>query len=593
MLYIEEKSNRILLIIRGVGELKNLELSRIFEQITRILKIKGENPFKIRAYEKVALVLENLPIEIETIYRQGGLNDIPGVGAGIAKKIEEFLTTGKLEYYEKLKETLPSGVIELLDISEVGPKTAMLLYEELGVDNIEKLEKAVKGHQIKDLPGMGEKSEDNILRGIELYKRRKERVLLGTALPLAEEIVESLRQLKETSKISFAGSLRRKKETIGDIDILVTSHKPEKIMKTFVSLPQVREILAEGPTKSSVITKDDIHIDVRVVEPISFGAALQYFTGSKAHNIKLRELAVKRGLKINEYGVFNSETGQRITGEKEEEIYKILDLAFIPPELREDRGEIKAAQENKLPQLIECSQIKGDLHLHTKWSDGAHTIRQMAEAAKKRGYKYIAITDHSQSLKFAGGLTEERLKGQIEEIRKLNQELDDFTVLTGIEVDIKSDGSLDFSDEILSKLDVVVAAIHSGFKQESKIITERLVGAMQNRFVSIIAHPTGRLIGYRESYQVDINEIMKVASETGTILEINAYPERLDLNDVHCRMAKDRGVQLAIETDAHSIDGLEFMNLGVDVARRGWLEERDVINTLSLDKLLKRLKSKL
>jgi len=572
--------------------LKNLELSRMFDQIARMLKIKGENPFKIRAYEKVALVLENLPIDIETIYQQGGLNNIPGVGTGIAKKIEEFLTTGELEYYEKLKETIPSGVIELLNISEVGPKTAKLLYEELGVDNIEKLEKAIRQHQIKDLPGMGEKSEDNILRGIELCKRRKERVLLGTALPLAEEIVESLCQLKETDKINFAGSLRRKKETIGDIDILVTSQKPEKIMKTFTSLPQVREILAEGPTKSSVITKDDIHIDVRVVEPISFGAALQYFTGSKAHNIKLRELAIKRGLKINEYGVFDSETGQRIAGEEEEEVYKILDLAFIPPELREDRGEIEAAQENKLTELIKYSQIRGDLHLHTKWSDGAHTIRQMAEAAKKRGYKYIAITDHSQSLKFAGGLIEERLKEQIELIQKLNQELKDFTILSGIEVDIKSDGSLDFSDEILSKLDVVIAAIHSGFKQESKIITGRIIKAMQNKLVNIIAHPTGRLIGYRESYQVDINKIMNVAAETGTILEINAYPERLDLNDVYCRMAKDKGVQLAIETDAHSIDGLEFMNLGVDVARRGWLEEKDIINTLSLDKLLKRLKNK-
>jgi len=556
-----------------VSKLKNLELSRIFEQIAKILKIKGENPFKIRAYEKITLVLENLPIDIETIYHQGGLSNIPGVGTGITKKIEEFLTTGKLEYYEKLKETIPSGVIELLDISEVGPKTAKLLYEQLGVDNIEKLEKVVRQHQIKDLPGMGEK------------KRRKERVLLGLALPLAEEIVWGLCQLKETSKISFAGSLRRKKETIGDIDILVTSQKPEKIMKTFTSLPQVS-------TKSSVITKDDIHVDVRVVEPISFGAALQYFTGSKAHNIKLRELAVKGSLKINEYGVFDVKTDRRVAGEREEEIYQILNLPFIPPELREDRGEIKAAQENSLPKLIEYSQIRGDLHLHTKWSDGTHTIRQMAEAAKKRGYKYIAITEHSQSLKFAGGLTEERLKEQIEEIQKLNQEFNDFTILTGIEVDIKSDGSLDYPDEILSRLDVVIAAIHSGFKQESKIITGRIVKAMQNRRVNIIAHPTGRLIGYRESYQVDINKVMDIAAETGTILEINAYPERLDLNDVYCRMAKEKGVQLAIETDAHSIDGLEFMNLGVDVARRGWLEEKDVINTLPLDKLLKRLKNK-
>jgi len=572
--------------------LKNIELSRIFEQIAKILKIKGENPFKIRAYEKITLVLENLPIDIETIYQQGGLNNIPGVGTGIAKKIEEFLTTGQLEYYEKLKTTIPAGVVELLDISEVGPKTAKLLYEQLEIDNIDKLEKAVREHQIKDLPGMGEKSETNILRGIELYKRRKERFLLGRALPLAEEMVESLSQLKETNKISFAGSLRRKKETIGDIDILVTSQNPEKIMRTFISLPQVREILAEGPTKSSIITKDDLHIDVRVVEPISFGAALQYFTGSKAHNIKLRELALKRGLKINEYGVFEVESGNRIAGEKEEEVYQALNLPFIPPELREDRGEIEAAQENKLPQLVEYSQIKGDLHLHTKWSDGAHTIRQMAEAAQKRGYKYIAITDHSQSLKFAGGLIEERLREQVEEIQKLNQELKDFTILSGIEVDIKSDGSLDFSDEILSKLDVVIAAIHSGFKQESKIITERIIKALQNRFVNIIAHPTGRLIGYRESYQVDINEMMEVAVKTGTILEINAYPERLDLNDIYCRMAKEKGVQLAIETDAHSIEGLTFMDLGVAVARRGWLEEKEVINTLPLDKLLKRLKNK-
>lgn len=573
-----------------VKELKNLELSKIFEQITRILKIKGENPFKIRAYEKITLVLENLPIDIETIYRQGRLSNIPGVGSGIAKKIEEFLTTGKLEYYEKLKETIPSGVIELLDITEVGPKTAKLLYEQLDVDNIEKLEKAVKEHQIKDLPGMGEKSETNILRGIELYKRRKERFLLGLALPLAEEIVENLSQLAETDKISFAGSLRRKKETIGDIDILVTSQKPEKIMKTFTSLPQVREVLAEGPTKSSVITKDDIHIDVRVVEPISFGAAMQYFTGSKAHNIKLRELAIKRNLKINEYGIFDVKTDRRIAGEREEEIYQILNLPLIPPELREDRGEIEAAQENKLPELIEYSQIKGDLHLHTKWSDGAHTIKQMAEAAKKRGYKYIAITDHSQSLKLTGGLTEERLREQIELIQRINQELKDFTILSGSEVDIKSDGSLDYPDEILSRLDIVIVAIHSGFKQESKIITGRIIKAMQNRWVNIIAHPTGRLIGYREPYQVDINEMIKTAAETGTILEINAYPERLDLNDVYCRMAKDKGVQLAIETDAHSADGLETMDLGVAVARRGWLEEKDIINTLPLDKLLQRLK---
>ncbi len=571
--------------------MRNLELSRIFEQIARILKIKDENPFKIRAYEKVALILENLPIDLDTIYYQGGLNNIPGVGEGIAKKIEEFITTGKLEYYEKLKESIPAGVIELLDIPEIGPKTAKLLYEQLKVDSIEKLEEVVKQHKVKDLPGMGEKSETNILRGIELYKRSKERVPLGLALPLAEEIIKILSKLKEIERINYAGSLRRKKETIGDIDILVASQNPEKVMQTFVSLPQVREVLAKGPTKSSIITKDDIHVDVRVVESKSFGAALQYFTGSKAHNIKLRELAVKKNLKINEYGIFTSRTGQRKGGEEEEEIYQALDLPFIPPELREDWGEIEAAQENKLPQLIERSQIRGDLHLHTTWSDGMHSIREMAEAAKREGYQYIAITEHSQSLKFAGGLTERRLNEQIEEIQKLNQELKDFTILTGIEVDIKSDSSLDFSDEILSKLDVVIAAIHSGFKQESKINTERIIKAMQNKYVHIIAHPTGRLIGFREAYELDMERIMQVAADTGTILELNAHPERLDLNEVYCRMAKEKGLPIAIQTDAHSIEGLSMMDFGIAIARRGWLEERDVINTLPLDKLMSRLKN--
>ncbi len=572
--------------------MKNIELSRIFAQIAEILKIKEENPFKIRAYEKVALILENLPVDIETIYRQGGLNNIPGVGESIAQKIEEYLTTGKISYYEELKASVPAGVIELLDIPEVGPKTAKLLYEQLNIDSLEKLEEVVRQQRVRNLPGMGEKSENNILRGIELYKRQKERFLLGRALPLAEEIIGSLSKLKEVDKINYAGSLRRKKETIGDIDILVTSQKPERIMQTFVSLPQVREVLAEGPTKSSVLTREDIHVDVRVVEPRSFGAALQYFTGSKAHNIKLRELAVRRGLKINEYGVFETKTGERIAGEEEEEVYRILDLSFIPPELREDRGEIEAAQQNRLPQLVESSQIKGDLHLHTKWSDGAHTIRQMAEEAKKKGYDYLAITDHSQSLKFAGGLTEERLKEQIEEVKKLDQELEGITLLAGIEVDIKSDGSLDFSDEILSRLDIVIAAIHSGFKQESKVLTERIVKAMQNKFVHIIAHPTGRLLGYREPYQLDMERIIEVAADTRTILELNAQPERLDLSDVYCRRAKEQGVQLSIGTDAHSREGLAVMELGVATARRGWLEEKDVVNTLPLAKLIERLKNK-
>ena len=572
--------------------MKNVELSQIFDQIAKILKIKGENPFKIRAYENIVSVLNSLPTDIESIYRKGELNDIPGVGKAIAKKIEEYLTTNKLEYYEKLKETIPSGVIGFLDILEIGPKTARLLYEQLGVDSIEKLEKAIEEHRIKDLPGMGEKSEENILRGIKLYRKRHKRFLLGIALPIAKKIKNHLGKMKEVKKINIAGSLRRRVETIGDIDILAASTKPEKIMKEFISLPQTREVLSEGLTKSTIITNENIQVDLRIVYPLSYGAAFQYFTGSQNHNIKIRGLAQKKGLKINEYGVYDAVTDKKIAGEQEVKIYKTLNLPYIPPELREDRGEVESALENKLPKIVEHSDIRGDLHMHSKWSDGNNTILQMAEAAKKMGYQYIAITDHSQSLGVAGGLAIERINEQIKKIKLLNQELSDFTILCGSEVDIKIDGSLDFPDEILSGLDIVIAAIHSGFKQDSKTMTRRIVNAMKNKWVHMIAHPTGRIIDYRDPYQIDMREIIKAAAETGTILEINASPERLDLNDVYCRMAKDKGVQLAIGTDAHSTDGFRTMEFGVSVARRGWLEKKDVINTLPLHKLLKRLRKK-
>ena len=572
--------------------MKNVELSQIFDQIAKILKIKGENPFKIRAYENIVSVLNSLPTDIESIYRKGELNDIPGVGKAIAKKIEEYLTTNKLEYYEKLKETIPSGVIGFLDILEIGPKTARLLYEQLGVDSIEKLEKAIEEHRIKDLPGMGEKSEENILRGIKLYRKRHKRFLLGIALPIAKKIKNHLGKMKEVKKINIAGSLRRRVETIGDIDILAASTKPEKIMKEFISLPQTREVLSEGLTKSTIITNENIQVDLRIVNPLSYGAALQYFTGSQNHNIKIRGLAQKKGLKINEYGVYDAITDKKIAGEQEVKIYKTLNLPYIPPELREDRGEVESALENKLPKIVEHSDIRGDLHMHSKWSDGNNTILQMAEAAEKSGFQYIAITDHSQSLGVAGGLAIERINEQIKKIKLLNQELSDFIILCGSEVDIKIDGSLDFPDEILSGLDIVIAAIHSGFKQDSKTMTRRIVNAMKNKWVHMIAHPTGRKIDYRDPYQIDMHEIIKAAAETGTILEINARPERLDLNDVYCRMAKDKGVQLAIGTDAHSTDGFRTMEFGVSVARRGWLEKKDVINTLPLHKLLKRLRKK-
>jgi DNA polymerase (family X) len=567
-------------------------MANVFDNIAKILKIKDENKFKIRAYERVVSTIENLPMEIETIYRAGRLDEIPGVGEAIAKKIEELIETGKLEYYENLKKSVPSGILEMLNVFEVGPRKAKLFYEELGIDNVEKLEEAAREHKLQNLPGMGKKAEENILRGIELYNKREKRALLGVALPIAEEIMNQLKSLDEINQIDIAGSLRRRKDTIGDIDILATSKQPDKVMKKFIHLPEVKEILAEGLTKSAILTQQNIHVDLRVVEPDSFGAALQYFTGSKAHNVRLREMAVKQGLKINEYGVFQTKDDKKIAGKSEQEIYQVLGLPFIMPELREDRGEFETAQKNQLPDLVTIENIKGDLHIHTSDSDGLNSIEEMVQAAKEKQYQYIAITDHSQSLQIAGGLDERRLLDQIKKIDQINQNLDNFTILKGIEVDIKSDGTLDLPDSILRQLDIVIAAIHSGFKQERGQIMERLVNAMKNPYVNIIAHPTGRIIGYREPYAIDMQEIIRVAAKTHTALEINASPERMDLNDIYTKSAMEHNVRLSIGSDAHQVDSLNDMTYGVSIARRGWLEKSDILNTLSLSKLKLKLKKK-
>jgi len=574
--------------------MKNIEIASVFDNIAKILKIKDENKFKIRAYERVAATIENFPMEIETIYKASQLDEIPGVGEAIAKKIEELIETGKLEYYENLKKSVPSGVLEILNVYEIGPRKAKLFYEELGIDNIQKLEEAAIEHKLQNLPGMGKKAEENILRGIELYKKSTKRTLLGVALPVAEEIVDRLKSLDEVSQIHIAGSLRRRKDTIGDIDILVTSQQPEKVMNQFIRLPQVKEVLAEGLTKSAILTRQDIHVDLRVVQPDSFGAALQYFTGSKAHNVRLREMAVKQGLKINEYGVFKTKSGddKKIAGKDEQEIYQLLGLPFIMPELREDRGEFEAAQKNQLPELVNMDDIKGDLHIHTSDSDGLNSIEEIIQAARGKGYRYIAITDHSQSLHVAGGLNEKGLEEQIKKIEKMNQGLKDLIVLRGIEVDIKSDGTLDFPDHILQKLDIVIAAIHSGFKQERGQLMERLTRAMKNPHVNIIAHPTGRIIGYREPYAVDMQELIQRAAQTNTALEINASPERMDLNDIYTKSAMEHNVFLSIGTDAHQLAALDDMAYGVSIARRGWLEKSDILNTLSLSELKLKLKNK-
>ena len=569
--------------------MKNQEIAKIFNDIADLLEIKGENPFRIRAYRRAAQNIEGLAKDVAEISNDALLT-VPGIGQDLAGKIEEYVRTGKLQFYEDLKKEVPGGLSALLSVPSLGPKTAKLLFEKLNIKDLETLEQLARDHKLTGLPGIKEKTEENILKGIEMLKRGLERKPLGKVLPIANDILEHLKKNAPVKKLTIAGSIRRWKETIKDIDILATSENPKEVMKAFVHLPRVREILMQGPTKSTVIIHEDLQVDLRVVEEESFGAALAYFTGSKAHNIRLREMAVRAELKINEYGIFREKDDKRLGGEKEEDVYQILGLPYIPPELREDTGEIEAALSGKLPKLVEPGDIKGDLHVHSKWSDGSHDFEELITEARKRGYHYIAITDHSKGLGIARGLTAERLLEEKKQIDSLNKRLKGFKLLAGIEVDIRSDGQLDLPDDVLKKLDIVVASIHSGFKQKKEQLTRRLVSAMKNPHVSIIAHPTGRLIGERDPYDIDMNSILKAAKENGTAIEINAYPLRLDLNDVYARMAKEKGIPLAISTDAHTIHHFDFMTYGISIARRGWLEKENVLNTLNYDALMKALK---
>jgi DNA polymerase (family 10) len=567
----------------------NPEVARIFNTIADILEIKGNNPFRIRAYRRAAQNIEGLAEDVATLIAREALEEIPGIGKDLASKIREIVDTGTAQEYEKLKAEIPSGLVQLVHIPGVGPKTAKLLYEEKGIDNIQKLERAARAGSLRGLPGIKAKTEENILRGIEMLKRASGRMPLGLALPLAQEIITRLKQVKGIQRIHYAGSLRRMKETVGDIDILAISTAPEKVMDAFVSLPIVQEIFAKGETKSSVMTCQGIQVDVRVVEPDAFGAALAYFTGSKAHNIRLREMARKKGLKISEYGVFKERTGRRIAGKEEEEIYGVLKLPFIAPELREDVGEIEAALKGKLPELITVEDIKGDLHVHSNWSDGAHTIKEVVEAAQKRGYAYIAITDHTKGLGIARGLAPKDLAKQCEEIKRLNQRLKGFRILTGTEVDIRADGSLDLPDAVLAKLDFVVASVHSAFRQDRETMTRRITRALSNRHVRVLGHPTGRLLGEREPLDLDFDHLLDAARQHRVALEINASPFRLDLNDPHARRVKEAGLPIVINTDTHTLPNFDYIHLGVAIARRAWIEKKDVLNALPLKQLLKRL----
>jgi DNA polymerase (family 10) len=571
--------------------MKNQEIARIFNHIADLLEIKGENPFRIRAYRRAALNIEGLTKDVAETPKDE-LMKIPGIGQDLAGKIQEYVKTGRLQFYEDLKKEVPEGLSVLLSVPSLGPKTAKLLLEKLKIKNLEDLERFAREHKLSGLPGIKEKTEENILKGIEMLKRGMERQPLGKVLPIANDVLEHLKNKSPIKKLSIAGSIRRWKDTIKDIDILATSQDPKAVMNVFVRLPHVKDVLMHGPTKSSVIIHEGLQVDLRVVEEDSFGAALAYFTGSKAHNIRLREMAVKSGLKINEYGIFREKDDKKLGGKEEEDIYRILGLPYIPPELREDSGEIEAAVEGRLPNLVEPSDIKGDLHVHTKRSDGSHDFEELIEEAKKRGYEYIAITDHSKGLAIARGLSAEKLMEEKKEIDAINKRLKGFKLIAGIEVDIRSDGHLDFPDEILKKLDIVIASIHSGFRQNKDKITKRLVSAMRNPYVSVIAHPTGRLIGERDPYDVDMNEILKIAKETGTAMEINAYPLRLDLNDIYAKMAKEMGVPIVISTDTHVTNQFDYMAYGISIARRGWLEKKDILNTMSYSSLMKALRKR-
>jgi DNA polymerase (family 10) len=571
--------------------MKNQEVARVFNEIADILEIKGENPFRIRAYRRAAQNIDGLSKDVVEL-TEDELKKIPGIGADLAGKIREYVETGSLKFYDDLKKEVPSGLVDLLTIPGLGPRTAKMLFEKLGVKDINELERYARGGRLSGLPGIKAKTEENILKGIEMLKRRTGRFPIGRVLPVAEGIIGSLMKDSPVKEISVAGSLRRWKETIKDIDILAVSDEPGRMMNAFTHLPQCKEVLMKGPTKSSMVTEEGIQVDLRVVDEDAFGSALAYFTGSKAHNIRLREMAVKKGLKINEYGVFDVKTGKRLGGKDEEDVYRLLSLPYIPPEMREDMGEVEVAMKGRLPDLIGHDNIRGDLHVHTRDSDGSHEIEEIVDAAKARGYKYIAITDHSKSLGIARGMTAEQVMEQNRRIRAINKRLRGIKVLSGIELDIRSDGSLDYPDEVLKELDIVVASIHSGFRQSKEQITKRLISAMRNQYVSIIAHPTGRVIGEREEYELDMDEFLKVAKETSTILEINAYPMRLDLKDIYIRRAKEMGISFSISTDTHIDYQLDFIKYGIGMARRGWLEKKDVINTYNYNKLMKRLKQK-
>jgi len=574
------------------NSVKNREIAAILYEMAELLELHAENRFKIIAFSKAARAIESLKEDIVQVCREKRLQSIPGVGKAIAQKVEEYLRTGRIQSHQELLAQTPSGQAELLKISGLGPKTINMLHEKLNISNLDDLEKAATEHSIRRLPRMGETREKNILRSIERYKKRSQRILYSTAEPIVNEILTYLGGIAGLEHITAAGSFRRGKETVGDIDILATATSPEEVVASFVCMPTVEEVLAKGPTKASVIVQETIQVDLRIVEHRSYGTVLQYFTGSKDHNVRMRQLALGRGYSLSEYSLTRLADSQDLFYETEEEVYGALGLQYIPPEMREENGEIEAALQGRLPSIVELKDLRGDLHVHSSWSDGRASVQEMAEAALVLGYEYIAICDHSPSIGIAGGLVPEKLEQKIEAVAAANEALEGITVLMGTEVDIKADGALDYPDELLARCDVVVASVHMGQQQTERAITGRLISAIENKNVDIIGHPTGRIINQREPYDLDLQAVLEAAARTGTALEINAYPGRLDLNDINARAAKDMGVRMSINTDAHDPKMLLNMKYGVNVARRAWLEKKDLLNAMSLHELMNTLKSR-
>jgi DNA polymerase (family 10) len=566
-------------------EVKNLDLARLFYEMATLLEVRDESVFRVRAYQRGAQTLEALPTDVEELAARGELKKLPGIGKDLAARITEYLETGRIAQLESLRAEMPASFVSLLQIRGLGPKTAAALYEQLGVDSIEKLEALCRSKQIVGVAGIREKTCENILKGIELLRTSRTRTLLARARGIAGQLVAALTAHGGVERIEIAGSLRRMRETVKDIDLLATSTDPRRVIATLTSLPSVVEVIGAGDTRASVRHAEGLQVDLRVVAPEAFGAALQYFTGSQDHNVRMREIASRRGLRVSEYGVFDDATGARIAGATEEDVYAAVGMRWMPPELRENRGEIEAAQGDRLPRLVTAQDIRGDLHAHTEWSDGHHPIEKLIDAAQARGYEYVIVSDHSRSTAIANGLTPERLRAQIATIRALQPRYR-IRILAGCECDILADGTMDFPDDVLRELDFVLAAVHSRFKQNRADMTARIVRALQHPLVNVLVHPTGRRLTSREPYDVDMEAVLATARRHGKAVEINCSPERLDLNDVHARRAAELGVPIAISTDTHYLDELDHLDLGLGVARRAWIGPEQVLNTRPLDDLL-------